>query len=191
MKIALGACHDVPVTLTPSHPAPPPDWEARVAAVWEQAGAEPTISDDELRAALADLAAELPDGDPAGLFEVGGSYDATDDPGAAVGYYRAALLAGLGPDRRRQCVIQLASSLRALGSAEEAAELLLAELARGEADLEPQLRAFAALALAEVGREREAVGLAVGAVGSLVDRYARSLSAYGAELAPPGSAASR
>lgn len=163
--------------------APSDDWEARLDAVWEQASVSDGLDGAELRAVIAELAAELPDGHPVALYEVGGSYDATGDPQAAVGCYRRALAGGLAPDRRRQCVIQLASSLRNLGSADDAAGLLLAELAREEPELEPQLRAFAALALADTGREREAVGLAVGAVAMLVTRYSRSLTGYGAALA--------
>nr|WP_236778915.1 tetratricopeptide repeat protein [Agromyces seonyuensis] len=125
----------------------------------------------------------MADGHPIAHFEVGGSFDSTGDAATAVEHYRAALAAGLEPDRRRQCVIQLASSLRNLGEADHAVQLLTDELAHAEEPHEAQLRAFLALALADAGREREAVGLAVGAVGSLVERYRRSLTAYGAELA--------
>lgn len=161
-------------------PKPPGDWETRVDALWERSAELP---DAELRAAMIALAAELPAGHPVAAFELGGAFDSTGDPATAVGHYRAALAAGLDPDRRRQCVIQLASSLRNLGEASEAVALLVGETELAGDTLRPQLLAFLALALADDGREREAVGVAVGAVARLVDRYSRSLTAYGAELA--------
>ncbi|QTX03624.1 tetratricopeptide repeat protein [Agromyces archimandritae] len=160
-------------------PEPPAEWQARVDAVW---AADPPAA--ELRERIAALAGELLEGHPVALFELGGSYDSTGDPETAVRHYRAAIAGGLDPDRRRQCVIQLASSLRNLGDAPRAVELLAAELHRADAPYDAQLRAFLALALADEGRVREAVGVAVGAVGSLAERYRRSLTSYGAELAP-------
>ena len=44
------------------------------------------------------------------------------------------------------------------------------------------MRAFLALALADVGREREALGLALGALSRHLPRYQRSLAAYARSL---------
>ncbi|BDZ43222.1 hypothetical protein GCM10025865_25210 [Paraoerskovia sediminicola] len=158
------------------------DWEQRVDAVWASVGTEGGPTDDELVSAIDALTAELDASDARGPFERGGARDSTGRTDLAVPLYREALELGLDPDRRRQAVIQLASSLRVIDEVDAAVDLLRTELDRGEEHLEPQLRAFYALALADAGREREAVGVAVGAVGHLVTRYGRSLRAYGEEM---------
>jgi hypothetical protein len=53
---------------------------------------------------------------------------------------------------------------------------------RRAAELQDAVRAFLALALADAGREREAVGVAVGALAGRLDRYRRSLTGYAEEL---------
>lgn len=161
------------------------DWEHRVAAVWESVrfiDATDAPTDAELRTAIDTLAAERPARDAAALYERASAFDSTGDPQAAVELYEQALTAGLGQDRRRQAVIQLASSLRNLGRAPEAVELLRDETQRHDDELSPQLQGFLALALADAGHEREAVGVAVRALGGQVDRYQRSLRNYGTEL---------
>lgn len=45
------------------------------------------------------------------------------------------------------------------------------------------VRAFLALALVDLGREREAVGLSLSALAHYLPRYNRSLARYTAELA--------
>lgn len=162
------------------------EWEHRVDAVWESvrstdSSAAPT--DAELRTSIEDLAAERPPGDAAALYERASAFDATGDPKAAVALYEQSLAAGLGQDRRRQAVIQLASSLRNLGRAPEAVALLRDEEQQHDDELAAQLQGFLALALADAGHEREAVGVAVRALGGQVDRYQRSLRNYGTELA--------
>jgi hypothetical protein len=71
-----------------------------------------------------------------------------------------ALELGLHSDRRRQAVIQLASSLRNIGQAAESVALLSAERELESDDLDDAVSAFLALALVDTGREREAVSLA-------------------------------
>ncbi len=61
-----------------------------------------------------------------------------------------------GGERRRRAMIQLASSLRNLGRPEESVALLTTELDAGSDHLDDAVRAFLALALTDVGREREA-----------------------------------
>ena len=91
--------------------------------------------------------------------------------------YRSALATGLTGLRRRRATIQLASSLRNLGAADEAVSLLSAELAApvdGEAAaLTDAVRAFLALALVDVGQPREAASLALGALAAHLPRYQR------------------
>jgi hypothetical protein len=107
----------------------------------------------------------------------------------AVPLYRQALAAGLTGSRRRQAVIQLASSLRELGEAGESVALLTAEMAVGSDELDDAVKAVLALSLADAGREREAVGIAVGALSAHLPRYQRSLAAYARQLLEPDPAA--
>ena len=97
--------------------------------------------------------------------------------------YRQALACGLSGQRRRRAVVQLASSLRNLGQAEESVALLSAELDAGSDDLDDAVRASLALALTSVGREREAVSIALTALAAHLPRYNRSLANYARELA--------
>ncbi len=141
--------------------------------------------------ALVDAAvAELPTDHPVALFERACANDSTGRPDRAVPLYEQALAAGLTGLRRRRAVIQLASSLRNLGRAEEAVELLSAERGRAvdpaAAGLDDAVAAFLALALADTGRAREATGLALGALAPHLPRYTRSLANYAAARAQEG-----
>src|SRR6266542_3395300 len=72
----------------------------------------------------------------------------------------------------------MTSSLRNLGQPHDSVELLTAELAAGSDPLDDAVRAFLALALADTGREREAVSLALAALAPHLPRYQRSLANY-------------
>jgi len=156
-------------------------WEKRVAELWK------SIDDrepDEFVAQLNVLVAELPPASAIGLFERGAAQDSTGHPELAVPLYRSALEAGLTGLRRRRAVIQLSSSLRNLGNAEKAAELLTKELQAPSDELDGAVRAFLALALVDLGREREAVALSLTALSKYLPRYNRSLARYAEALAP-------
>jgi hypothetical protein len=155
------------------------DWEQRIAALW--AGID-EHSPEDFRARIEALAAECPEGDAAALFERACANDSTGRPDAAEPLYREALAAGLTGIRRRRAVIQLASSVRNLGRADESVALLTAERDAGSDELDDAVVAFLALALADVGREREAAGLALEALAGHLPRYNRSLAAYAREL---------
>lgn len=159
------------------------DWEHRLALVWASID---DLDEEELRVALDSLVAELPEGDPVGPFEQGSAFDSTGHPDLAVERYRLALQLGLSGQRRRRAVIQLASSLRNLGAAEQSVALLTAELERGSDDgsddLDDAVRAFLALALTSVGRDRAAVSVALTALAPHLTRYSRSLAAYAGQL---------
>jgi tetratricopeptide (TPR) repeat protein len=157
-------------------------WEDRLAAAWAEADG---LSDEELRARIEALAAELPPGSAVGLFERAGSFDSTGRSDLAVPLYRRALDAGLAGERRRRAVIQLASSLRNVGEADESVALLREELGAGPDALDGAVRAFLALALVDTGREREAVAQALTALVPHLPRYQRSLAAYAEELLDP------
>jgi tetratricopeptide (TPR) repeat protein len=156
------------------------DWDRRLALLWQSIDDQ---SEDNFLAAMDELVAELPPDDPVGFFERASAFDSTGHPDQAVPLYRQALERGLTGQRRRRAVIQLASSLRNLGEAEESVALLIDELAAGSDDLDDAVRAFLALALTSVGREREAVSLALTALAPHLTRYNRSLAAYADEIA--------
>lgn len=124
------------------------------------------------------LAAELPPGSAVAAFERGAARDSTGHPALAVSLYQQALDGGLDGTRRRRAVVQMASSLRNLGQAARAAELLGEELRRPNDELDDAVRAFLALALVDLGREREAVALCLTALSRHLPRYNRSLSRY-------------
>jgi Flp pilus assembly protein TadD len=124
------------------------------------------------------LVAELPADSAVAVFERAGSLDSTGHSDLAVPLYRQALELGLQGQRRRRAVIQMASSLRNIGQASESVALLMAERELGSDDLDDAVSATLALALADTGREREAVSVAVTALSRHMTRYRRSLANY-------------
>ena len=82
-------------------------------------------------------------------------------------------------------MIQLASSLRALGAADESVALLTAERDAGSDELDDAVEAFLALALVDTGREREAASIALGALAPHLPRYQRSLANYARLITEP------
>ncbi len=154
---------------------PPAGWEQRVADAWASIDRR---SEEEFLALIEDLAAELPPDSARGLFERAAALDSTGHADLAVPLYRQALARGLTGERRRRAVIQLASSLRNLGQPEMSVALLTAELDAGSDHLDDAVRAFLALALVDIGREREAVSLALTALAPHLPRYQRSLANY-------------
>ena len=155
------------------------EWERRLDLLWASLDDRDA---GEFVAAMGELIGELPPDDAIGLFEQASAFDSTGYPDLAVASYRQALEHGLSGQRRRRAVIQLASSLRNLGHAEESVALLTAELDAGSDDLDDAVRAFLALALTSVGRDREAVSVALTALAAHLPRYNRSLAAYAREL---------
>lgn len=158
------------------------EWERRLEQAWatfdERTAAE--------QVALIDrLTAELPPGDPRAAYERGGAYDSTGQEELAVPLYREALAAGLPDTYRRQCVIQLASTLRNIGHAPESVAMLTHELAEHSDNLDDAVRAFLALALSEVGMERAALSLVLGALAPHLPQYQRSVTEYARLLTEP------
>ena len=139
----------------------------------------------EFRALIDSLVVSAP---PAvAAFERACAYDSTGHSDRAVPLYREALRIGLTGLRRRRATIQLASSLRNVGRAQESVELLSAELAASVEDpaaaaLDDAVRAVLALALVELGREREAVSVLLLALVPHLPRYQRSMAAYARAL---------
>jgi hypothetical protein len=169
------------------YPVNETEWESRIAAAWESFD---NYDEAGFLALIEKLAAERPADDGIGFFERGSSLDATGHPDMAIPLYEQALAAGLPEGRRRQAVIQLASSLRLAGRAEESAALLTAEIEApsGERrdELSDELVAFLALTLADLGREREAASVALAALAPHLSRYQVSVVNYARQLVEPG-----
>src|SRR5690606_28651579 len=168
-------------------------WEARVSEAWSSidsyAGRE-----DEFRALIDSLAAERPEGDPIAAFERACAWDSTGRSDLAVPLYRWAVDHGLDGYRRRRAVIQMSSSLRNVGQVERAVALLEAERDVDPTTLDEDTRGLAdaisavlALCLADSGREREAVSVAVAALAPHLPRYQRSMANYARLLREPDS----
>jgi hypothetical protein len=151
------------------------EWEKRLADLW---AALDDHSESEFLSKMDRLVAELPADRAIGIFERAGSFDSTGHSDLAVPLYRRALELGLPGPRRRRAVIQMASSLRNIGHAEESVALLTAELERESDELDDAVSATLALALVDVGREREAVSVAVTALSRHMTRYRRSMANY-------------
>lgn len=167
------------------------DWEKRVADAWASID-HYEDRDDDFRALIDKLVAELPDGDPIGLFERACAWDSTGHSDRAVPLYQGAIDGGLTGYRRRRAVIQMSSSLRNTGRVESAVTLLEAERRIDPATLDEQTRTLAdaisatlALCLVDTGREREAVSIAVGALAPHLPRYQRSMGNYARLLLEP------
>ena len=155
------------------------DWEQRLEGLW---AAFDRCDEDEFVRRIEQLVAELPPGSPIGLFERGGAFDSTGHPDQAVSLYAMALDAGLAGVRRRRAVIQMASSLRNLGKPQEALDLLTAEARAASDDLDGAVAATQALALASLGRDREALAVALTALAKYLPRYNRSVARYAQDL---------
>jgi hypothetical protein len=72
--------------------------------------------------------------------------------------------------------------MRNVGRAQESVALLSAELEAEPDELTGAVRAVLALSLVNVGREREAVAVALTALAEYLPRYNRSLANYAREL---------
>jgi tetratricopeptide (TPR) repeat protein len=158
------------------------DWEQRLAGLWSSIDDH---SEGQFMERMDALVAELPADSAVGLYERASAFDSTGHSDRAVPLYQQALERGLGDDRRRQAVIQLASSLRNLGQAQESVALLTAEREAGSDELDDAVDAFLSLALVDAGREREAVSVALTALSRHMTRYQRSLSHYASAIADP------
>lgn len=158
-------------------------WNERVDAVWDSSDARP---DAETVALVRALVAERPVGDAAALYEHASACDFAGDEAAAEPLYRAALAAGLDDHRRPRAVIQLASTLRNLHRANEAVDLLQADIAahgtdsvvRTDDGLGDARVSFLCLALVDLGRAEEAATLSLTALARHLPEYARAVSRY-------------
>lgn len=130
-------------------------------------------------AGMRALVDERPEDDAQALAEWGGVHDALDLGAEAVEPYRRALAAGLSPEEEHRITLQLASTLRNLGHADESISLL-AQLDAPELGDAPA--AFLALALHSAGRPDEALRTALTALAPHLPMYGRALTDYAVEL---------
>nr|WP_308288036.1 tetratricopeptide repeat protein [Streptomyces corallincola] len=164
------------------------DWEDRVAAAWAEFDSYPQARAAEFRDVIGKLVAELPEGSPLGPFEQACAWDSTGHSDRAVPLYREALERGLDAESRyksRRTRIQLASSLRNTGRAEEGVALLTPELDASSDELDDAVRAALALCLSSLGRDREGLSLVLGALAPHLPRYQRSMANYARLLTAP------
>ncbi len=164
------------------------DWEDRVAAAWTTFDDYAEEDAAEFRAVIDKLVAELPDGSPLGPFEQACAWDSTGHSDKAVPLYREALARGLSGTSRykgRRAKIQMSSSLRNIGQAQEGVELLTPELDAPSDELDDAVRACLALCLSSLGRDREGLSLALGALAPHLPRYQRSMANYARLLVEP------
>lgn len=161
------------------------NWEDRVAAAWATFDDYPEERAHEFRAVIDALVAELPDDSPPGPFEQACAWDSTGHSDKAVPLYREALARGLSGYKGRRARIQLASSLRNTGRAEEGVKLLTPELGALSDELDDAVRACLALCLSSLGRDREGLSLVLGALAPHLPRYQRSMANYARLLVEP------
>jgi Tetratrico peptide repeat len=167
------------------------DWERRSARAWAEIDdyySRGEAGEADFRKRIGELADELPDDSPVAAFERACAWDSTGHSDKAVPLYAEALERGLAGMRRRRAVIQMASSLRNIGRVTESVRLLTAEAENHDPDaavLDDAVSAFLALCLADVGREREAVSLALRTLAPHLPRYQRSLANYARLLVEP------
>lgn len=155
------------------------EWEKRLAQLWNEIDRYPP---EEFVGRIDALAAELPASSPIAQFERGSAFDSTGHPERAVSLYATALAGGLAGGRHRRAVIQMASSMRNLGRPQEALDLLTTEAAATSDELDGAVATFSALALVDLGREREAVAVALTALSAYLPRYNRSVARYAQAL---------
>lgn len=161
------------------------DWEDRVTAAWAGFDEYPEERAAEFRAVIDKLVAELPEGSPLGPFEQACAWDSTGHSDRAAPLYRDALARGLSEVsgyKSRRAKIQLSSSLRNIGQADEGVKLLTAELDAPSDELDDAVRACLALCLSSLGRDREGLSLVLGALAPHLPRYQRSMANYAKAL---------
>lgn len=119
-------------------------------------------------------------GDPDATYEWASVHDFLGRESEAIPLYREALANRLSGDRHPQAIIQLASSLRNVGDAQAAVDLLQdfpQDTAAGAAG-----RAFLALALYDAGQPGAALRIALKALAPTLPLYGRAITSYADEL---------
>jgi tetratricopeptide (TPR) repeat protein len=115
-------------------------------------------------------------------FERAGARDFLGLEADAIPLYRDALERGLGQPERLQCLIQLGSSLRNIGDAESAVDVLRTARAEAQGEATDWADAFLSLALHSNGQTAEALAIALSALAAHMTRYGRAVASYAAKL---------
>lgn len=156
-----------------------------MTAAWASFDDYPEEKAADFRAVIDALVAELPENSPLGPFEQACAWDSTGHSDLAAPLYREAIARGLSDVsgyKGRRAKIQLSSSLRNIGRAQEGVELLTPELAAPSDELDDAVRATLALCLSSLGRDREGLSLVLGALAPHLPRYQRSMANYARAL---------
>ncbi len=160
------------------------DIEQKLASLWLAIGEH---TEQSFRKAHAALTAAIVNTDPVMLFEEAALFDSFGYPDKAIPLYEAALFANVPGERRRRAMIQMASSLRNLGHPQKAEEMMRTELGGTPDHLTGAVRGMLALALVDLGREREAAAVALKALSACLPRYNASMARYAQGLVPDAS----
>lgn len=130
------------------------------------------------------LASYLPSDDRNISFHQACARDSCGRSAEAIPYYRQALDSGITGENRRRAVIQMASSMRNIGQADEAPALLLAEKDRESDHLDDALTCVIGLCLSSLSRDKEGLGAVLVALAKHLPRYNVSMANYGKALLP-------
>lgn len=158
------------------------NWERDLEAAWADLD---SLEEDEFMTRILDIVAGPSVPAQIREFEIACAHDSTGHSDLAVPAYRRALSMGLSGYRARRAKIQLASSLRNVGHADESVEILTAESTTVGDGLDDAVAVFLALALVDTGREREAVAGLVHALAEHLPRYTASSHRYADALIAP------
>lgn len=157
-------------------------WEERVAAAYAEAERNP----DGLLDAIARLTAPLDADDPLRPFEIASAHDYLGREAEAIPLYRRALELGLSGEQRLRCQIQLASSLRNVGRADEGANVLAPLLSATTGSAQDWVRSFLALCLASAGEPTKATGVALEGLSAHLTSYQEPVRRYARRLYEDG-----
>lgn len=152
-------------------------WTARLDAVYADASER---TPEELVASVDELCRALEPGDPRIPLERAGVRDYLGREADAIPLYREALESGLDGVDRERAIVQLASSLRNVGQAQEAVDLLRDANFSGALGGAPD--AFFALALQSAGQETEALAVALQALAAGLPEYGNAVARYAEDL---------
>jgi tetratricopeptide (TPR) repeat protein len=152
-------------------------WNERIDRFW---GSVDESQPELALAAMKQLVDERPADDPDAVYEWASLQDFLGRESAAIPLYQEALAGGLSGDRRPQAIIQLASSLRNVGDARAAIDLL--EACAPDTVTGSAAQAFLALALHDIGRHEAALRVALRALAPTLPLYGRAVTAYADDL---------
>lgn len=153
-------------------------WNEQIETFWRSAEGKTA---QNLREELEELLAKRPANDALVLFERASLHDYLGEEAQAVEPYRAAIATGLDPEKLDEARIQLASTLRNLGQAGHAVELL--QMVEPSSHVYRDAQAFLALALHDAEEHAQALRVALQTLAPTLSLYGRSVHDYAKELA--------